>query len=312
VVNWRSPASQSTGSAQAQRASDHRARLILTCVRSTIDFTDARLTSMNVKTARRTASYRIGIIEAIALCLLVAAGVWYAAGERWASVARYFNALSGDAHWELEPLRQAYGPNRNSRNQEEWIIRDFFQDRRDGVFVDIGANDYRKESNTYFLETSLGWSGIAIDALPEFGPDYAKHRPKTRFVAMFASDVADSTVQFFVPDNNQLVSSSNAQFVERFGAPGKVRVVPTTTLNAVLDEAKIDKVDFVSMDIELAEPKALAGFDIERFRPSLVCIEAHLDVRQEILEYFARHGYVVIGKYLRADAHNLYFKPLGG
>ena len=37
------------------------------------------------------------------------------------------------------------------------------------------------------------------------------------------------------------------------------------TLTALLDREGIAHVDFVSMDIELAEPKALAGFDIERF-----------------------------------------------
>jgi hypothetical protein len=64
------------------------------------------------------------------------------------------------------------------------------------------------------------------------------------------------------------------------------------------------------MDIELAEPKALRGFDIDRFKPELVCIEAHEEVRQQILDYFARHGYVVVGRYLRADTQNLYFTPL--
>jgi hypothetical protein len=64
------------------------------------------------------------------------------------------------------------------------------------------------------------------------------------------------------------------------------------------------------MDIELHEPEALRGFDIQRFRPQLVCIEAHPEVRQEILDYFARNGYVVVGKYLRADIWNLYFTPL--
>jgi hypothetical protein len=65
------------------------------------------------------------------------------------------------------------------------------------------------------------------------------------------------------------------------------------------------------MDIELWEPKALAGFDIERFRPALVCVEAHPEVRQSLLDYFATHHYTVVGKYLRADDSNLYFAPIG-
>jgi hypothetical protein len=64
------------------------------------------------------------------------------------------------------------------------------------------------------------------------------------------------------------------------------------------------------MDIELAEPAALRGFSIERFRPALVCVEAHPEVRQQILDYFAAHNYTVVGKYLRADLDNLWFAPL--
>jgi FkbM family methyltransferase len=265
---------------------------------------------MNDIRSGRSLNLRISLLEALALCILIAAGVWYCAAAYWSSTTRYFTSLSGNAHWELQPLREVYGPLRNSRNHEEWIIRDFFQDRREGVFLDVGANDYRKESNTHFLEVVLGWSGIAVDANADFGPDYSKHRPRTRFVAMFASSVADSTVQFFVPHTDHLVASSNRKFAESLLESTKPRTVPTTTLNAVLDQAKIDRIDFLNMDIELAEPQALAGFNIGRFRPSLVCIEAHLDVRQQILDYFATNGYVLIGKYLRADPYNLYFKPI--
>src|SRR5678816_2037389 len=63
----------------------------------------------------------------------------------------------------LDYLTTKYGPKRNSEDLEEWIIRDAFQDRRDGVFVDVGANDYKDKSNTYFLEHDLGWSGVAIE-----------------------------------------------------------------------------------------------------------------------------------------------------
>jgi hypothetical protein len=87
--------------------------------------------------------------------------------------------------------------------------------------------------------------------------------------------------------------------------------VPTTTLNRVLEKAGLTKIDFLNMDIELSEPKALAGFDIDRYRPELVCIEAQPETRQQILDYFAEHNYRLIGKYLRVDPTNLYFKPIG-
>ena len=211
---------------------------------------------------------------------------------------------------ELAPLEQRYGPAHYSRYVEEWVARDFFQDRRDGVFLDVGAGHYRNESNTYYLERELGWSGVAVDALPEYGAGYREHRPATRFAAVFASDADGSSVTLFEPARTKRITSSSEAFTLKKGERGMRRVVPTATLNRVLAEAGLARIDYLSMDIELAEPKALAGFDIGKFQPELVCIEVHPEVRQQILEYFARRGYVMVGKYLRIDPTNVYFRPL--
>ena len=151
----------------------------------------------------------------IAIALVTATWMWS---------QMYFTARIGwfgeDGSREIAPILQKYGAHRFSRNVEEWVIRDFFQDRHNGVFLDVGANDYRNESNTYYLETELGWSGVAIDALEEFAQGYQEHRPQTRFFAGFVSDVGDSAVQFFVPEQNKLVASVSHEFTERAGTPG--------------------------------------------------------------------------------------------
>lgn len=203
-----------------------------------------------------------------------------------------------------------YGPNRYSQFAEEWIIRDFFQDRRGGIFVDVGANHYKHHSTTFYLEEKLGWSGLAVEPLDQFAADYKTYRPKTTFLPFFVSDVSDERAKFYVLDKHTVVSSSDKKFTERTGANPREMDVPTITMNDLLQKNGIETFTFLSMDIELSEPKALAGFDIKRFRPELVCIEAHPEVRQWILDYFAKNGYVIVGKYLPADEHNLYFMPL--
>lgn len=214
-------------------------------------------------------------------------------------------------HPETRALEEQYGPVRNSENEEEWIIRDFFQAERDGFFVDVGANDFRLYSNTYYLETELGWSGLAIEPLSQFKADYLKYRPRTRFLTFFVSDKSKQEATIFLNPKNAMVASSERSFTERWGESDLQEVtVPTITMDDLLQAERVSRIDFMSMDIELAEPKALAGFDIERFRPRFVGIEAHPEVRQEILDYFARHDYVLVGKYLRADEHNLWFAPL--
>ena len=260
------------------------------------------------KTSTRPSRHRVDFVELALIggLLLVAMIVMAVHYMTPLLVAR---SLTADGLAEFRAFEQAYGPHRESRYAEEWIIRDFFHDKRNGTFLDVGANDYRKENNTYYLETALGWSGIAIDAQQEFATGYEQHRPRTKFFALFVSDVSDASAQLYVPKANTLTASSNRAFAEGEDGATVARKVRTITLDDLLTREHVDRVDFVSMDIELAEPKALAGFDIESFRPALVCVEAHGTSRQAILNYFQQHRYVVVGKYLRADTANLYFMP---
>ena len=72
----------------------------------------------------------------------------------------------------MDFFREYYGPGHATEREEEWMIRDFFKDRRGGFFVDVGANHYRWTSKTYYLETTLGWSGLAIEPQQQYAADY--------------------------------------------------------------------------------------------------------------------------------------------
>ena len=205
-------------------------------------------------------------------------------------------------------LEKKYGQKLYSQHNEELIIRDFFQDRKNGFFVDVGASHYRINSTTFFLEKHLGWRGIAVDALSKYATGYIKNRKNTRYYIFFVSDKSDNEVEFYINIQNDRVSSGNIDFAKRYGEYEKVKV-PTITLDDLLEHSQVHKIDFLSMDIELAEPAALAGFDIQKFRPQLVCIEAHPEVLSQLLEYFERNNYKIIEKYIGMDPLNLYFTP---
>ena len=78
------------------------------------------------------------------------------------------------------------------------------------------------------------------------------------------------------------------------------------TLDDLLEREGVEKIDLLSMDIEGHEAKALAGFDIERFRPELVVIEGH---NKDVTTYLHRHGYKQILRYVPFDPVNRYFRP---
>jgi hypothetical protein len=82
---------------------------------------------------------------------------------------------------ELAALLYRYFPRPLSQHYEEVCIRDYFQDRKGGFLLDVGASHYKVRSTTHYLDVALGWRGIAVDAIAELGPDYVKHRPRTKF-----------------------------------------------------------------------------------------------------------------------------------
>jgi FkbM family methyltransferase len=251
--------------------------------------------------------FALGIVESLMLAVAVAVLAFLAGEYRTRAELDPF-MRSNAAGDEIGVLQRQYGAAHESEHAEEWIVRDFFKDARDGVFVDVGANDYRRFSNTYYLETALGWSGLAIEPQVKFAAGYAAHRPRTTFLPLFVSDRSNEHVALNVGEND-LTASSDKTFAKSFGDHITAVTTTTTTLDDVLASHHLAKIDFLTMDIELAEPAALRGFSIRQVRPRLVCIEAHMAVRQQILEYFAKAGYDIVGKYLRADDANLWFTP---
>jgi len=208
-----------------------------------------------------------------------------------------------------EQFVKRFGPERYSEGLEEYIIRDFFRDRRDGIFLDVGAYHAKEGSNTYRLERDFGWSGVAIDANRTFAPEYSA-RPRSIFETALVGNEDTGVGALYVTGSDVGVSSTNKQFTEQWGPIARTLAAPKRTLDSLLRQHHIERVNFVSMDIELSEPAALQGFDIERYRPELVGVEAHPPVRDAILEYFAHHRYVLIGDYLSADPLNYWFRPL--
>jgi FkbM family methyltransferase len=195
-----------------------------------------------------------------------------------------------------------------SQGNEELIIRHFFQDRRGGVFLDVGAFHWKNHSTTLYLEHHLGWSGVAIDAQEKYKKGYTQHRPATQFFSFFVSDHSDDVTEFYI---SGAVSSASEEHIRKFGKEGELKSVEvvTITLDRLLDQLGIEQIDFLSMDIEGSEPPALRGFDIERFKPKLVCIEAIGPGGEAFGPYFEEHGYERIDEYLEYDMVNWYYRP---
>jgi FkbM family methyltransferase len=207
----------------------------------------------------------------------------------------------------------ASGESLYSQGKSELVIRHFFRDRRNGFFVDIGCFEPKKISTTYYLEAHLGWSGIAVDALEELAPLWKEQRPRSKFFSYVVTDKSGETVTFWELGG---ISSTERENIENWeeikGKDFKEKPVehPTITMNDLLEGEGVEKIDFLSMDINGTEPTALAGFDIQRYRPELVHIEVHERNREVLMKYFLDNGYERIDEYLPYELVNWYFKPV--
>ena len=192
------------------------------------------------------------------------------------------------------------GPNHYSEREEEWLIRDYFADRRGGVFVDVGANHYQLASKTYYLETNLAWSGIAIEPQRQFAAGYERHRPRTKFRPFFVSNVSNETARLYVTKRTSLVASGDMQFVQQFGPLDEVE-----TFNDYVERlargGRHSEDRFPFHRHRAARAASAGRLRHQALRPSLVCIKGLLPVRQQILDYFAANDYVLIGKYMWVD-----------
>lgn len=191
---------------------------------------------------------------------------------------------------------------------EEVIIRDFFQDKEGGFYLDVGASFAIEGSNTYYLEKNLGWTGIGVDALEDYAAEWAKERPASKFFAYLVTAESGGEGVFYKSEGLGLSSTKKALASGKmWGKNAEVTEVriPMITLNDLLDRENVKKIDLVSMDIEGHEPQALAGFDIERFSPELLVIEGK---NKKVEQYMKDHGYVQIERYKQFDSVNRYFE----
>jgi len=215
----------------------------------------------------------------------------------------------------FENAERRFGRKIYSQWGEETLIRHFFDDRRDGFFLDVGSADCCTLSTTYYLESRLGWRGIAIDANASYRKGYAQNRTGSKFFSFFVSDTSDTLADFYLMPTHPGISSGRRDHLDKFdfvrGRENEVQdlKIPTITLNKLLEREGVKKIDFLSLDIEGFELAALNGFDIQKYRPDLVCVEIQKELGARLQEYFARNNYRLVEAYIPFDQFNWYFAP---
>jgi FkbM family methyltransferase len=164
--------------------------------------------------------------------------------------------------------------------QDEYILTNFFKDKRNGTFVDIGAHDGVTISNTLLFE-EIGWTGICVEPLPKIFKQLEQNR-KCKCINGVISDKDESHVEFCaiegysemlsgILDNyderhkNRILHESNAHNCTR----QKLKI-PNFKFNDVVD---FNYINLLDIDTEGSELEILKTIDYDRYTIDLILVE---------------------------------------
>jgi FkbM family methyltransferase len=184
----------------------------------------------------------------------------------------------------------------HSINYEDVLLRRIFRDQPTGFYIDVGAAHPIDDSDTYMLHRR-GWSGINIEPNPDFFRALEQERPADRNLNLALSD-RDGSIVWHRVGNTGLSTCDSAQ-AERAGRQGYVitrHTVRTTTLACILADACPASIDLLKVDVEGLELQVLSGNNWDRWRPSLIVVEATLPESpkrraEEVAPYLEQRGY---------------------
>jgi FkbM family methyltransferase len=198
-------------------------------------------------------------------------------------------------------------------------LRRFFREldgsfMRNGVFVDVGAYDGVSISNSYFMESRLGWRGVCVEPLvgAVFEALQRQRQCATFNVAAFnSSGHAEFTV---VPKARAYDSGGTSHMLSgisgAYDAKHVTRIieeanntgidtirVPTVLLRDILRQAGVTHVDVLSVDTENSEAQVLRGMDFAEVYVDVVVVEASYFARLvDVHDVLTTNGFELVGK----------------
>lgn len=193
--------------------------------------------------------------------------------------------------------------------QDKYYIENISKGKRNGIFLDIGANDGLFGSNTATLELEYGWSGLCIEANPTLIQSLQTNRPSSTVVNK-AVWISPGKVNIEVPDNfkkkdpaNQLGRIAglerNAKSFKKFFDKGfKTYTVESDTATNIISQTLGTPIviDYMSLDTEGAEIEALQSIDFNL-----------IDIKFMTVEHGNRKGYKnIFADYLKQFGYEVH------
>ena len=187
------------------------------------------------------------------------------------------------------------------------IVSSDFSEKISGIFVDVGAHDGIRFSNSFHFEKNLGWSGICIEPLPSVFEQLKVNRNSINLNC--AVDDVEGTFDFIANTGYTEMLSGIARHYDRrhhdrkdreikyMGGSSTVIQVGTRRLESIFEEYNINKIDYISIDVEGGEFSVIKSINFNKVFIDIVGFEGNYsDLTPPIIKYLEEKGYNYIGR----------------
>jgi FkbM family methyltransferase len=184
-----------------------------------------------------------------------------------------------------------------------------FANVKNPFFLDIGAYDGVRMSNTFLLEQN-GWRGICVEANPTVFPTLQQTRRKSRCIKAACFSKSNEKLPF--------VEASILSGFDDYLNYRKERLhdnprltVNTTTVTQILDRLKAPQIiHYMSLDTEGSEYEIMKGIDFDKYKFPLITVEHNnvYGLRMNIRALMGSHGY----KFIQNNEWDDYYAYSGG
>lgn len=143
--------------------------------------------------------------------------------------------------------------------------RSWYQEN-EGVYIEIGASDGVKFSNTKFFEEDMGFTGILIEPEPTLYAKLTKTRPNNHLYNC-AVDSSEQPVAFLVTSGaggawvSGIEKHMSDFHKESWHEDTNKIMVDTTKMSSIMKSSEVERVDLFSIDVEGGEYEVLKTTD---------------------------------------------------
>lgn len=196
-----------------------------------------------------------------------------------------------------------YGTISYSQEGEDLILARYFEGKRAGFYIDIGAHHPIRFSNTYKLYLNK-WSGINIDAAPGSMNLFNRIRPRDINIEAVISNTK-TTVNYYIFNEPALNTISDEIAEQKSRIPGfrieKIVRMETVEINSLMEKniPPDKRIDLLTIDIEGMDTIVLKDWNFDRYKPELIIIEIkdfYLSDDYDLIKFLESKNYVFYAK----------------